>query len=149
VTRGRIALVCAVAGFTIVAFNAVEAIIYNCKPPVDPYFPEWCGPSRTTSLSILFGPWLVATFLLARREAFALFGSGFTYGWFACLFMGLMWWLGFLAWVVLWLHDARMEDPISGLLRFAVVGGAITVPVMGILTAVVGSVMQGAIRLHR
>jgi hypothetical protein len=149
VTRGRIALVCAAAGFTIVAFNAVEAIIYNCKPPVDPYFPEWCGPSNTTSLSILFGPWLVATFLLARREAIVLFGSGFTYGWFACVFMGLMWWLGFLAWVVLWLHDARMEDTISELLRFAVVGGAITVPVMGILTAVLGSVMQGAIRLHR
>lgn len=148
-TRRWIALVCAVAGFTIVAFNAVLAIIYNCKPPVDPYFPEWCGPSNSTSLSILFGPWLVATFLLARRDAFVLFGSGFTYGWFACVFMGLMWWLGFLAWVVLWLHDARMEDPISGLLRFAVVGGAITVPVMGILTAVVGTLMQVFIPLPR
>ena len=145
-TRGRIALVCAVAGFTIVAFNAVEAIIYNCKPPVDPYFAEWCGPSRSTSLSILIGPWLVATFLLARREAIVLFGSGFTYGWFACVFMGLMWWLGFLAFFVLWLHE---EETISELLRFAVVSGAITVPVIGFLTAVVGSVMQVFIRLHR
>jgi hypothetical protein len=148
VTRGRIALVCAVAGFTIVAFNAVEAIIYNCKPPVDPYFPEWCGPSPTTSLSILFGPWLVATFLLARRDAFVLFGSGFTYGLFACVFMGLMWWLGFLAWVVLWLHGPA-EETISELLRFAIVGGAITVPVMGILTAVVGTLMQVFIPLPR
>jgi hypothetical protein len=103
--------VCAGAGFTVVAFNAVEAIIYNCKPPVDPYFPEWCGPSNTTLLSILIGPWLVATFLLARREAIVLFGSGFTYGWFACVFMGLMWWLGFLAFVVLWLYEAGSGAP--------------------------------------
>jgi hypothetical protein len=147
VTRGWIALVCAVAGFTIVAFNAVLAIIYNCKPPADPYFPEWCGPSNTTSLSILFGPWLVATFLLARRDAFVLFGSGFTYGWFACVFMGLMWWLGFLAFFVIWF--SRYEGATSELLRFAVVGGAIAVPVMGILTAVVGTLMQVFIPLPR
>jgi hypothetical protein len=151
VTRGRIALVCAVAGFTIVALNAVEAIIYNCKPPVDPYFAEWCGPSNTTLLSTLIGPWLVATFLLARREAiFQSFGGFFTYGWFACVFMGLMWWLGFLALFVIWF--SRYEGAvgtISELLRFAVVGGAIAVPVLGFLTAVVGSVMQMGIRWSR
>ena len=135
-------------GFTIVAFNAVEAIIYNCKPPADPYFAEWCGPSNTTLLSILIGPWLVATFLLARREAIVLFGSGFTYGWIACVFMGLMWWLGVFAFYVIWLYEPA-EETISELLRFAVVGGAITVPVMGFLTAVVGSVMQMGIRWSR
>jgi hypothetical protein len=149
-TRGRIALVCAGAGFTIVAFNAVEAIIYNCKPPVDPYFAEWCGPSNTTSLSILFGPWLVATFLLARREAIVLFGRGFTYGWFACVLLGLMWWLGVVAFSVIWFSRYEgAEDTISEWLRFAVVGGAIAVPVMGFLTAVVGSVMQMGIRWSR
>ena len=63
---------------------------------------------------------------------------GFTYGWFACVFMGLMWWLGLLAFVVLFFHEAA-EDTISELLRFAVVGGAIAVPVIGFLTALVGS----------
>jgi hypothetical protein len=78
VTRGRIALVCAVAGLTMVAgslvFNVIEEIIYNnCKPPVDPYWPEWCGAPRIAYglafLAIPSGPRLVATYLLARREA--------------------------------------------------------------------------------
>ena len=153
-TRGRIALVCAVAGLTMVAgsfvFNAIEEIIYNCKPPADPYFPEWCGAPRIAYriaiLAIPTGPWLVATYLLARREAIVQsLGSGFTYGWFACVFMGLMWWLGFLTFLVL---------PIPGLLDitfvvFAVVGGAIAVLVIGFLTALVGSAIQVFIRWRR
>ena len=57
-------------------------------------------------------PWLVATYLLARREAIVKStGSGFTYGWFACVFMGLVWWLGFLAFVVLSLLDRGTTSP--------------------------------------
>jgi hypothetical protein len=150
VTRGRIALVCIVAGLTMVAgslvFNAIEEIIYHCKPPVDPYFPEWCGAPRIAYriafLAILIGPWLVATYLLAGREAIVQsLGSGFTYGWFACLFMGLMWWVGFLALVVLSFYEAA-QDTISELLPFAGVSGAIAVLVIGLLTALVGSAMQ-------
>jgi predicted histidine transporter YuiF (NhaC family) len=129
-----------------VAGYAVEEIIYNCKLPVDPYFPEWCGPPRIAFLPILIGPWLVATYLLARREAIVRsVGSGFTYGWFACVFMGLMWWLGFLAFVVLWIPFSAEET----LLRRAVVGGAIAVPVIGFLTALVGSAIQVFIRWRR
>ena len=73
---------------------------------------------------------------------------GFTYGWFACVFMGLMWWLGFLAFLVLFFYEAA-EDTISELLRFAVVGGAIAVPVIGFLTALVGSAIQVFIRWRR
>jgi hypothetical protein len=32
---------------------------------------------------------------------------GFTYGWFACVFMGLMWWLGFLAFLVLFFYEPQ------------------------------------------
>jgi hypothetical protein len=47
---------------------------------------------------------------------------GFMYGWFACVFMGLMWWLGFLASLVLFFYEAA-EDTISELLRFALSAG--------------------------
>jgi hypothetical protein len=131
-------------------FNAIEEIIYNCKPPVDPYFAEWCGAPNIAygiaSLPILIGPWLVATYLLARREAIVQsFGSGFTYGWFACVFTGLMWWLGCLTFLVLWI-----PTPLDiTFLVFAVVGGAIAVPVIGFLTALVGSAIQVFIRWRR
>ena len=59
--------------------------------------------------------------------------------------MGLMWWLGFLAFVVR-LIPFSAEDT---LLRFAVVGGAIAVPVIGFLTALVGSAIQVFIRWRR
>jgi hypothetical protein len=72
-----------VGGFLVV--NAIEERIYNCNR--DPYFPEWCQAPGIAYFPILIGPWLVATYLLARREAIVLV---------ACLFMGLMWWLGFL-----------------------------------------------------
>ena len=70
------------------------------------------------------------------------------YGWFACVFMGLMWWLGFLAFLVLFFYEAA-EDTISELLRFALVGRAIAVPVIGFLTALVGSAIQVFIRWRR
>src|SRR5215204_5507354 len=94
-------------------FNAIEEIMYKCKPPVDPYV-EWCEAPFIAYLiatpAILFGPWLVATYLLARREAifpsFGSDGSGITIGWFGCVFMGLMWWLAF---VVLTIWEAPPE----------------------------------------
>jgi hypothetical protein len=55
--------------------------------------------------------------------------------------MGLMWWLGFLALVVLSFYEAE-QDTISELLPFAGVSGAIAVLVIGLLTALVGSAMQ-------
>jgi hypothetical protein len=129
--------------------NAIEEIFYHCKP-ADPYFPEWCGAPRGAYRSLVFGPWLVATYLLARREAIVRsVGSGYTYGWFACAFMGLMWWLGFLAVAVLSFYDAE-RDTISEFLDSAVVGAAFAVPAIGIATAVVGSAMQWFIgRRHR
>lgn len=142
------ALVCAVAGLTMVGgffiVDAVEEAIYNCNP--DPYFPEWCEAPDIVYLSILIGPWLVATYLLARREAIVRsIGSGFTYGWFACVFMGLMWWLGCLTFLVLWI-PGPLDITFLGV---AVVGGAVAVPVIGFLTALGGSGMQALIRWRR
>jgi hypothetical protein len=64
------------------------------------------------SFAILIGPWLVATYLLARREAI---------GPFACVFMGLMWWLAFAAAAVLYEYvrpspklPTGQADPFSG-----------------------------------
>jgi prepilin signal peptidase PulO-like enzyme (type II secretory pathway) len=144
-----------------VAGYAVVKIIYGCKLSVLPvrgvilasvtaFGPgaRWCEPPIIASFPIMIAPWLVATYLLARREAivpsFGRDGSGIIMGWFACVFMGLMWWLGFLAFDVLW-----FQDTISELLRFAVVGGAIAVPVIGFLTALVGSAIQVFIRWRR
>jgi hypothetical protein len=81
VTRGRISLVCAVAPLTMVAgwfvVNAGYEAISNCNP--DPYVPPRCEAPGIAYLSIQFGPWLVlfgpllvATYLLARREAIVL-----------------------------------------------------------------------------
>ena len=65
--------------------------------------------------------------------------------------MGLMWWLGFFAFVVLSFYSfwEAAEDTISELLVFAVVSGAIAVLVIGFLTAVVGSAMQVFIQARR
>jgi hypothetical protein len=140
-----------VAGSLVV--NAIGEAIYYCNP--DPNWPEWCqAPDSILYLSILYlsiliGPWLVATYLLARREAIVRsVGSGFTYGWFACVFMGLMWWLGLSAIVVLWFYEA-FEFTISEFLGSTVVVGAIAVPVIGVATAVVGSAMQWFIGRRR
>ena len=59
-----------------------------------------------------------------------------------------MWWLGFLASLVLFFYEAA-EDTISELLRFAVVGGAIAVPVIGFPDASRGSAIQVFIRWRR
>jgi hypothetical protein len=93
-TKRQIALVCAIAGLTMVkgflAINAIAEGIYNCNP--DRYHFETCFGQFIANLAILIGPWLVATYLLARGEAIALF---------ACLLMGWMWWLGLFGAVLL------------------------------------------------
>jgi hypothetical protein len=135
------ALVCAMAGLTMVGgFLVVKAIsegFYNCNP--NPYFPETCRGQDIANFAILIGPWLIATYLLARREAVVLF---------ACLFMGWMWWLGYLAYVVVSFYEAA-EHTISELLVVAVLGGATAMLVIGLLTAVVGSAMQLVILRRR
>jgi hypothetical protein len=62
--------------------------------------------------------------------------------------MGLMWWLGFLAFFVFSFYEAA-EDTGSELLGFTVVGGPFAVLVIGFLTALVDSAMQVIIRWRR
>jgi hypothetical protein len=57
-----------------------------------------------------------------------------------------MWWLGFLAYVVLFYGAG---DDLFELVAFTVLGGAIAMLVIGLLTAVVGSAMQVVIRRRR
>ena len=60
VTRGRMALVCAIAGHTMaggfLVVNAIEEAIYSC------HFPEWCKAPGIVYFSVLIGPWLVGTY---------------------------------------------------------------------------------------
>jgi hypothetical protein len=85
--------------------NRRDLLQQQPQTPDLPYLPEWCGAPpiafHIVLRSTLIGPWLVATYLLARGEAIVQFDRGYTYGWFAFVFMGLMWWLGFLAFFVL------------------------------------------------
>jgi hypothetical protein len=80
-TKRQIALVCAIAGLTMVegflTINAIAEGFYNCNP--DPYHSETCLGQVTANFAVLIGPWLVATYLLARGEAIVLF---------ACLLLG-------------------------------------------------------------
>lgn len=146
-TRARIALLCAVAGLTVVGANAlVDAIatgIYNCYP--DPYFPEPCMAQEWAFLGVPVACWLVATYLLARREAISLF---------ACAFTGLM----------LWVRNPRLDhrfdschrgSPRRRLLQLSrPLGGrsyrrALSDGVIGLLTAGVGHVMQVSMQKRR
>ena len=148
-TKRWIALVCAISGLTMVeAFLVINAIaegFYNCNP--DPYHSETCSGQVIANFAVLIGPWLVATYLLARREAIVLF---------ACLLMGWMWGLGLLGAVLL--DEAVRPSPeldelgahtffdyVAGFLVF----GLIAMLVIGLLTAVVGSAMQAVIRGRR
>ena len=146
-TRARIALLCAVAGLTVVGANAlVDAIatgIYNCYP--DPYFPEPCMAQEWAFLGVPVACWLVATYLLARREAISLF---------ACAFMGLMLWLGVLAGtIVSTLVVEALQDGdyfnYDGLLEVALIGVPAAMAVIGLLTAGVGHVMQVSMQKRR
>jgi hypothetical protein len=148
-TKPWIALVCAIAGLvTIEGFLAINAIaegIYNCNP--DPYYPEMCSGQAMASFAILIGPWVVATYLLARREAI---------GPFACVVMGLMWWLALIAAAVLYEYvrpspklPAGQADPFSGFWADFLMYGLTAVLVIGLLTAVFGFAMQAVIRARR
>lgn len=145
-TRWRIALVCAVAGLTIVGANVlVDAIatgFYNCYP--DAYFPEPCMAQEIAPLSILVA-WLVATYLLARREAISLF---------ACAFMGLMLWFGTVASTslsILVIESLQDGDYFSyrGVWEVALIGVPAAMAIIGLLTAGVGHVMQVSIQARR
>jgi hypothetical protein len=61
--------------------------------------------------------------------------------------MGWMWWLGYLAAVVLSFYGP--QDNLFELVGVAVLGGATAMLVIGLLTAVVGSAMQVVIRRRR
>jgi hypothetical protein len=148
-TMRQIALVCAIAGLTMVeAFLTINAIaegIYNCNP--DPYHFETCSGQVTANFAVLIGPWLVATYLLARREAIVLF---------ACLLLGWMWWLGLFGAVLLdeAVRPSPRGDELGAHTFFGYVGGflffgLIAMLVIGLLTAVVGSAMQAVIRARR
>jgi hypothetical protein len=148
-TKRWIALVCAIAGLTMVegflVINSIADGIYNCNP--DPYYPEMCSGQAMAGFAILIGPWLVATYLLARREAI---------GPFACVFMGLMWWLAFAAAAVLYEYvrpspklPAGQAHPFSGFWADFLMYGLTAVLVIGLLTAVFGFAMQAVIRARR
>jgi hypothetical protein len=130
-------------GFLVI--NSIAEGIYNCNP--DPYYPEMCSGQAMGSFAILIGPWLVATYLLARREAI---------GPFACVFMGLMWWLAFAAAAVFYEYvrpspklPAGQAHPFSGFWADFLMYGLTAVLVIGLLTAVFGFAMQGVIRARR
>jgi hypothetical protein len=146
-TRRRIALVCALTGLTLVGANvlidAVATGFYNCYP--DPYFPEPCMVQKIAPMSILVACWLVATYLLARREAIGIF---------ACAFMGLMLWFGILAAFILStlvIESQRDGYYVSfeGIWEAALIGVPAAMAVVGLLTAGVGHGMQVSIQARR
>jgi hypothetical protein len=149
-TKRQIVLVCAVAGLTMVegflTINAIAEGFYNCNP--DPNHSETCFGQVIANFAVLIGPWLVATYLLARREAISLF---------ACLLLGWMWALGLFG-AVLLDETFRPSPPLDEVgaanISFGYVGaflvfGFIAMLVIGLLTAVVGSAMQAVIRGRR
>jgi hypothetical protein len=118
--------------------NAIAEGIYNCNP--DPYHSETCLGQVIANFAVLIGPWLVATYLLARREAIVLF---------ACLLLGWMWGLGLFGSVLL--DEAIRPWPRGGEVGAAntFLGYVGAFLVIGLLTAVVGSAMQAVIRGRR
>jgi hypothetical protein len=132
-----------VEGF--LTINAIAEGFYNCNP--DPYHSETCFGQVTANLAILIGPWLVATYLLARGEAIVLF---------ACLLLGWMWGLGLFGAVLLdeAVRPSPQLDEVGANTFFGDLGaflflGIVAMLVIGLLTAVVGSAMQAVIRARR
>jgi hypothetical protein len=130
-------------GFLLI--NSIAEGIYNCNP--DPYYPEMCSGQAMASFAILIGPWIVATYLLARREGI---------GPFACVFMGLIWWVGLVAAAVVYEYvrpspklPAGQADTFSGFWADFLMYGLTAVLVIGLLTAAFGFAMQGVIRARR
>ena len=135
-TRRQIALVSYAAGLTFVGASlVVDAIgrrFFDCDP--DPYFSEYCTAQKWAYLGIIVACWLVATYLVARREAI---------GPFACVFIGLMLGFGIVVWVVLatFVIGSLRGDTPYGFWGIALGGVIIAVPI-GLLTAAVGYPMQ-------
>jgi hypothetical protein len=135
--------VCYAAGLTFVGASlVVDAIgrrFFDCDP--DPYFPVYCTAQEWAYLGIIVACWLVATYLVARREAI---------GPFACVFIGLMLGFGIVVWVVLAtsiIGSLPDEEP-YGFWGVALSGVIIAVPI-GLLTAAVGYPMQAFIVARR
>jgi ABC-type Mn2+/Zn2+ transport system permease subunit len=146
VTRRQIALVCCAAGLVvasaIIVVEAIENRLYPCAPP-DPYFPEPCMAPGWAYLGIIVACWLLATCLVAWREAI---------GGYACVFMGLMLWFGIAAGVILSdvVNDTTIfgdgfSDDLFGVLQ----GVLIAVPTISVFTAAVGYPLQFFIHAWR
>jgi hypothetical protein len=147
VTRTRIALLCCAAGLTvagaIIAVDAIARRVETCAP-YDPYFLELCAAPRWAFNGTLVACWLLAMYLLARREAISAF---------ACVFMALMLWFGIGAGLILsdLVNDTRLfdgfgfADQVVGILQFVV----FVVPILSVVTAVLGLGMQFFIRAWR
>jgi hypothetical protein len=137
VSRRQIALLCYAAGLTLVGASvAVDAIgrrFFDCDP--DSYFPEYCTAQEWAYLGIIVACWLVATYLVARREAI---------GPFACVFMGLMLGFGLVTWAVLAdvVRLGSWRQPFPDLLGGVLVATIIIAVPIGLLTAAVGYPMQ-------
>jgi ABC-type Mn2+/Zn2+ transport system permease subunit len=146
VTRRQIALVCCAAGLVvagaIIVVEAIENRLYPCGPP-DPYFPEPCMAPGWAYLGIIAAGWLLATCLVAWREAI---------GGYACVFIGLMLWFGIAAGVIL-SYVVNDTPPFSGgfseNLLGVLQGVLIAVPTIGVFTAAVGYPMQFFIHAWR
>ena len=135
---------CCAAGLVvagaIIVVEAIENRLYPCAPP-DPYFPKLCMAPWSAYLGIFVCCLLLATCLIAWREAI---------GGFACVFMGLMLWFGIAAGLILSavVNDTpfgrvgSFSENLLGILQ----GGCIAVPLIGIFTAAVGGPMQFLIR---
>ena len=131
-----------VGGFLVT--DALARGIYNCDR--DPYFRETCVGRNIAYVALMVAPWLVATYLLARHQAISFF---------ACVFLGLMWWCGLLANAVLlaviFPAPPAGDDYFSGFgfwdfWGFFVLGGMVALEIVGGLTAIVGSVMEAVVR---
>lgn len=145
-TRGRIALLCAAAGLAVFGANlgiyAIERRFYNYCLPDSYGFSDPCPALEWISFGITVACWLAPTYLVARREAV---------GPFACAFMGLMVWLGILAFVVL-LAAVHPSPSSYSAFHEAWIGarvGVIMAPLIGLLTAGVGCAMQVSIQKRR
>jgi len=139
--------VCCAAGLVaagaIIVVEAIENRLYPCAPP-DPYFPEPCMAPGWAYLGIIVACWLLATSLVAWREAI---------GGYACVFMGLMLWFGIAAGLIL---SAVVNDtPFSGVGSFSedllgfLQGVLIAVPTISVFTAAVGYPMEFFIHAWR
>ena len=139
-TRGRIALLCAISGLTVAGAKlAIYAVERDCLP--DPYgYSDPCTAQEWISFATTVACWLVATYLVARREAI---------GPFACAFMGSMLWLGLVAFLLLLPRSGLSSEGTLSEAWFYVRVGAIMAPVIGLLTAGVGYAMQVSIQARR